>query len=829
MTTFLLKLLELSLQAGALVLAVLLVRLVFRRIPAKYVCILWLIVAARLVIPFSMESSFAPMRSLDSLLAEKWTAYYYPQEKQSAELDAAEIINKIAGSSGLENTKNQEQQVPGDANDEVYYIGNGEAWSELPAEEVQKLPEEELREETDYFISEGERILHAVPGTDSDDEVDYYITENSMGVIHGVSYRAEFEKGLAKLAPVLFVMWLLGMALLLFYGGFSCRKVNRMVKNAIPYEENVWLCDGLETAFLCGWLHPRIYVPTSLEEPQLNYVIEHEKSHIARGDHLGKLFGYILLAVYWFNPFVWIAYILFCKDVERACDERVISGFDVENRKGYADALLQCSIDHRFAISNPLAFGEMDVKKRILGILHYKKPGRAVAVVAVLFCVLAVTGGFMVQKEDKGGNTVTYAPTVTPISTATPTPTVFPSSEERGNGPTLPTSTATSTPTVAPSSEERGNGPTLPTSTATPTPTAAPSSEERGTGPFTPTPTAIPVEYTWSQTITHIPSDLEHLESDWELLGINTPETLVAVPFGQTVVVDLNGDGTEESVTFGLQGYEGKVSYNKVFREPFFLEINETRVLQGAESIFHGESPCFTTYYIFDIDVTDGYKEIGLADYGPNGDVGVALYRYDNGTVQAIGGFRSAPLESDQPWNSMDYEAVSYEEMVAQVDRENFLISVPGDGTIWAKEREYLLETCGVVSKYQLENAADGLEARLKPAKRERYMFLNWDSKTRIEVTAAREFKTFASIGLYDRPMVTVPEGSQVTFYEYYMPHEDWELGYVRFFYTLEEKWDSEGWLILWKDHIVLPEDLEEEQLEAVEPDELFHNLNHAG
>jgi len=209
--------------------------------------------------------------------------------------------------------------------------------------------------------------------------------------------------------------------------------------------------------------------------------------------------------------------------------------------------------------------------------------------------------------------------------------------------------------------------------------------------------------------------------------------------------------------------------------------------------------------------------------------VGVALYRYDNGTVQAIGGFRSAPLESDQPWNSMAYEAMAYEEMVAQVDRANFLISVPGDGTIWAKERAYLLETCGVVSKYQLEHALDGLEARLKPTERERYMVLNWDSKTRIEVTAAREFKTFASVGLYDSPLVIVPEGSPVTFYEYYMPQEGGDFGYVRFFYTLEEKWDSEGWLILWKDHIVLPEDLDEEQLELINPDELFHNLSHAG
>ena len=351
----------------------------------------------------------------------------------------------------------------------------------------------------------------------------------------------------------------------------------------------------------------------------------------------------------------------------------------------------------------------------------------------------------------------------------------------------------------------------------------APSSEQRGDGPHTPTP------YVWAQTITHIPSDLEQVKSDLDLLGITTAETLIAVPMGQTVVVDLNGDGEEESVTFGLEGYAGNVSYNKIMHDSFYLKIDEAVVLQGEDDIFRGESPCFTTYYLFDIDVTDGYKEIGLADYGPNGDVGIALYRYDKGSVQRIGGFRSAPLDSDNPWKMNGYEDVSYEEMVVKVPRDEFLISVPGDGTIWAEERDFLLGNCSVVKKYQLENASSGMEARLKAARRGHYVFNNWDWKGGIPTTAAYEFKAFVSDCLDDEKVVVVPEGSEITFYDYYLSAEEWGRGYVRFFYTVEEKWDSVGWLILSSDGIVMPRSSDTESFETVEPTELFHNLNMAG
>ena len=734
MKFLLLKLLELSLQAGLLTLAILLVRLVFKKLPAKYLCILWAIVAARLIVPVSFESGFGLMPSL---------AAFTGISQKDADVDWTESD---------------------------YYIGETIS----------------AADEIDYYITIIDEELSLVKGEPNTDrkEIDsqgptdsYMVTasptpvpEGLAGVVAELNYKMKHSSA----TPVLFLLWMSGMLLLLGYGIHSCVKVNRFVKNAIPYEDNIRLREGLQTPFLFGWRHPLIFLPTNLEENEIRYVVAHEKAHIARGDQYTKLLGFALLAVYWFNPLIWIAYVTFCKDVERACDEKVIGGLSAEERKEYAEALLTCSTDSKMMITNPLAFGETDVKKRIVDILKFKKPGRWMVAVAMLLCVAAVAGCFFVQKEnEQGGEGL-----VTPILTVT----------------------------------------------ATPVPTNPP----RGDGPYTPTPTPTPAEYVWKQTITHIPSELERVESDLELLGITTPESLIAVPMGQTVTVDLNGDGAEESVTFGLRGYTGDVSYNKIMHDSFFLKINEAVVLQG-DDIFRGESPCFTTYYLFDIDVTDGYKEIGLADYGPNGDVGVALYRYDNNSVQCIGGFRSAPLDSDNPWEMNDYANVPYEEMVAKVPRGEFLISVPGDGTVWAEERDYLLGNCSVVKKYQLENASSGTEARLKAARRGHYVFTNWDWEGGIPTTVAYEFKAFNSDCLDDTTVVLVPKDSEITFYDYYLSHEEWGRGYVRFFYTVEEKWDSEGWLILSSDGIIMPRSSDTEPFETVEPTELFHNLNMAG
>ncbi len=748
MNTFLLKLLELSLQAGVLTLGILLVRLVYKKLPAKYLCLLWAIVAVQLVVPFSVETGFAWAPNFQTL----WSG----EEQQKNEDIYAELVS-------MTETRYDSE---GDVRESHWVEVNKDADFYLNS------PDTENNSTVDIYW---ELVEHTVTVGESENRLEASASPTPVPEgITGVTFRLDWSKFIIAGTPVLFGLWFLGIVILLGYGAVSCLRVKRRVKNAILYEENIWLCDGLQTPFLFGWRKPQIYLPTNLEEEQLRYVILHEKAHIARGDQYTKLLGFILLSIYWFNPLIWIAYVTFCKDVERACDERVIQDLDADGRKGYAEALLECSVDRRFSVSNPLAFGEMDVKNRITGILKYKKPGKVLVLVALLLCVAAVAGCFFVKKET-GKN----------INQPEPTPTIA----------------ADATPTNPP----------------------------RGDGPYTTTPTPASVEYAWTQTITHIPSDLEHVESDLDLLGITSPETLIAVPMGQTVVVDLNGDGEEETLTYGLAGYEGSVSYNSIVHDAFFLEISKTVLLQGKNNIFQGESPCFTTYYVFDIDVTDGYKEIGLAGYGPNGDVEINLYRYDKGSLQCIGGFHSEPLDSDNPWNHGAYEGMPYEEMVEKADREKFLISVPGDGTLWAETRDYLLETCNVVKKYQLENAAGGLDAWLVQVRRGHYVFNGWDLEGRISVTAAKEFKAFVSDCLDDEAVVVVPEGSELVFYDYYLSHEEWGRGYVRFFYSVEEKWDSVGWLILGSDGIVMPRDSDTEPFETAEPEELFRDLSNAG
>ena len=175
--------------------------------------------------------------------------------------------------------------------------------------------------------------------------------------------------------------------------------------------------------------------------------------------------------------------------------------------------------------------------------------------------------------------------------------------------------------------------------------------------------------------------------------------------------------------------------------------------------------------------------------------------------MQSIGGFR----------------------VIQDYNREELDCSVPGDGTIWTKEREFLLETCNVVKKHRLEAGDSGLDARIEPERRGYYEFLGWQNERDCAVTAAYEFKAFVSDCLDDETVVLVPDGSEITFVDYYLSHEEWGRGYVRFLYSVEEKWDSEGWLILSSDGIIVPRGSDEEPFGNVEPNILFHNLSHAG
>ena len=182
--------------------------------------------------------------------------------------------------------------------------------------------------------------------------------------------------------------WVVGIVAMLLYLAFSYFRLYRKVKVSLTLKDNVYLCDEITTPFILGVFKPKIFLPSNIKEEQINFVIEHENAHIKRKDHLIKLFSFLLLSVYWFNPIIWIAYILLCSDIEKACDEKVIGKLDIDGIKGYSNALLSCSTQRRLIMACPLAFGEIGVKERIKCVLNYKKPTFWVIVIAVILSVV---------------------------------------------------------------------------------------------------------------------------------------------------------------------------------------------------------------------------------------------------------------------------------------------------------------------------------------------------------------------------------------------------------------------------------------------------------
>lgn len=196
---------------------------------------------------------------------------------------------------------------------------------------------------------------------------------------------------LQVLIPLLSLVWAVGIFALCLYTLVSWLRLRRRVAEAVPVRDNIFESELVPTPFVFGIAHPRIYLPAALPEAARGPVIAHEEAHIARRDHWWKPLGFALLAFYWFNPLMWAAYILFCRDIELACDERVVRDMAPGQRADYSQALLECSADRRALGACPLAFGEVGVKARVKAALHYKKPAFwAVAGALVLCAVMAV-------------------------------------------------------------------------------------------------------------------------------------------------------------------------------------------------------------------------------------------------------------------------------------------------------------------------------------------------------------------------------------------------------------------------------------------------------
>lgn len=219
------------------------------------------------------------------------------------------------------------------------------------------------------------------------------VINNAVNNFLGSNFSAEPTNSVNPLQVMTYVssyIWVIGIAVMLCYTIFSFLRIKKKVAEALLLNENIFICDRIDTPFILGIFRPCIYLPSSMNDEDRELVIAHEKAHISRRDHLWKPLGFLLLTVYWFNPVMWIAYILLCKDIELACDEKVIKKEDIGIKKAYSNALINCSAERKLISACPLAFGETGVKGRIKSVLSYKKPAFWVILVAVIAVV--VTG-----------------------------------------------------------------------------------------------------------------------------------------------------------------------------------------------------------------------------------------------------------------------------------------------------------------------------------------------------------------------------------------------------------------------------------------------------
>ena len=200
---------------------------------------------------------------------------------------------------------------------------------------------------------------------------------------------------------ILTIVWTIGILLLVAYTVISYWRLNRKVDTAVRYKDNIFQSENVSSPFVLGLIKPRIYLPFKLDGQDMEHVVAHEQAHIRRKDHWWKPLGFLLLTIHWFNPLMWLAYVLLCRDIELACDEKVIKGLGNEQRADYTQALVACSVNRRMIAACPLAFGEVGVKERVKSVMNYKKPAFWVIILAVIACVIVAVCFLTNPKQDR--------------------------------------------------------------------------------------------------------------------------------------------------------------------------------------------------------------------------------------------------------------------------------------------------------------------------------------------------------------------------------------------------------------------------------------------
>lgn len=326
-----------SLTASFLIVAVIVLRMILKRVPKWSICWLWAMVAIRLVMPFEIESRFSLLPDINLLQEEK---------NQDNLTDSLELEQKD---------------------------GEGELY---------------IQHQQNLYQNENQQIIP--PNQD-----DSNVAENGK--------EADDKSFSMSRIQVALGVWLVGSFVLVFYAVLSFWKLKQKIAVSIHLHDNIYLCDDIESPFVMGIFKPCIYLTSKIPKEAWESILKHEYAHIKRADHIWKLLGYALLVIYWFNPLSWIAYILFCKDMELACDEKATKGMDKNQRVAYCEALLICNINRKKVDVCPVAFGEVGVKERIKQILNYKK-----STLWMIFCAGIVCGivavCFMTNPESKKEN-----------------------------------------------------------------------------------------------------------------------------------------------------------------------------------------------------------------------------------------------------------------------------------------------------------------------------------------------------------------------------------------------------------------------------------------
>ena len=307
-----------SFHGSIVILAVILLRVLLKKAPRKFICFLWVLAGLRLLMPFEIQSSLSLQPMPEVAQVQQWQPSVTPDptpRETSPEPPA----------------QRQETQLPQTSENPIRPVTTAKSTVERPKP-----------------------------------------TLNWKGLIPYV--------------------WLGVAACFGFYTIYAYLSLKYKVREAVKIRGG-WECDRIETAFILGFIRPKIYIPMGLSPTVRKHILAHERTHLEKGDHWFKMIGFLALALHWFNPLVWVAYVLLCKDIELACDERVVQFMDLEERKSYSAALLSCSTNRAHFAACPVAFGEVSVKNRIKTVLNYRRPSFWVSllgVVAILFVAVCL-------------------------------------------------------------------------------------------------------------------------------------------------------------------------------------------------------------------------------------------------------------------------------------------------------------------------------------------------------------------------------------------------------------------------------------------------------